>query len=60
MFLCFVDIASNTDSCEPVCIMQHSLGSVLLMETSDGGVMDIILQQLEDMSLHFENMLSRL
>jgi hypothetical protein len=30
------------------------------MDTSDGGVMDIILQQLEDMSLHFENMMSRL
>ncbi|XP_063788817.1 uncharacterized protein LOC134944173 [Pseudophryne corroboree] len=51
MILRFVNIASFTDDCEPVRIKEHFLGFLPLKETTGAGMTEIIIHQLEEMSL---------
>ncbi|XP_063819320.1 zinc finger MYM-type protein 1-like [Pseudophryne corroboree] len=56
MILRFVNIASLTDDCEPVRIKEHFLGFLPLKETTGAGMTEIILHQLEEMSLPVANL----
>ncbi|XP_075048018.1 LOW QUALITY PROTEIN: zinc finger MYM-type protein 1-like [Mixophyes fleayi] len=56
MIIRFVDRASGTDDCEPVHIREHFLGFLPLKETSGAGMTDIILNQLQEMSLPIEHL----
>ncbi|XP_037743601.2 zinc finger MYM-type protein 1-like [Chelonia mydas] len=58
MIIWFVDrpTSETENETESVCIKEHFLGFVSLMETTGAGVTETILHQLEEMSLPIENL----